>query len=242
MLALHAERSKRVEHDARIVGIEQVRDRRLAFGQRGQQQHAVGDALGAGQSNRAVSAGKRSKIEVVHDRVLFISGRDRRACGRHRGRGRLGPRRARCQCAARLARARKDGFERRAVCGNRSRRASVRAPPCRRRALRASAVRFAKQTSRHISGLDAAIRVKSRKPPAANENLSAASGRSKNLLDERVRQHVRQMAHRREHAVVLVCVHRSELQRRPRARVPRRVATSSSRFSGRGQSTTLRST
>lgn len=38
-----------------------------------------------------------------------------------------------------------------------------------------SAARFARQTSRHISGLDAAMRVKSRKPPAAYENFSSAS-------------------------------------------------------------------
>ncbi|KAG0162638.1 hypothetical protein DFQ30_001590, partial [Apophysomyces sp. BC1015] len=38
-----------------------------------------------------------------------------------------------------------------------------------------SASRFATQMSRHISGLDAAIRVKSRNPPPANDSFSAAS-------------------------------------------------------------------
>ena len=41
--------SQRIEHDARVVGIEQVVDRGLPVAQRGQQQHAVRDALRAGQ-------------------------------------------------------------------------------------------------------------------------------------------------------------------------------------------------
>ncbi len=48
-----------------------------------------------------------------------------------------------------------------------------------RRVRPAAPSRFARHTSRHISGLDAAMRVKSRNPPAAKENLSAASGASR---------------------------------------------------------------
>ena len=58
---------ERGEHHARVVGIEQVGDRGFAFGQRREQQHAVRNALRAGQPNRAGRTRKRSEIEVFHD-------------------------------------------------------------------------------------------------------------------------------------------------------------------------------
>ena len=55
--------AQRVEHHARVVGVQQVVHRGRALGQAGQQQHAVGDALGARQAHacrrrRAAAAGR----------------------------------------------------------------------------------------------------------------------------------------------------------------------------------------
>ena len=50
----HTERAQRVEHHAGVVGIEQRAHLRRAGSQRGEQQHAVGNALGAGQLHGAV--------------------------------------------------------------------------------------------------------------------------------------------------------------------------------------------
>ncbi|MCY1240214.1 hypothetical protein D9M72_530500 [compost metagenome] len=54
----HAERAQRLQHHAGVVGIEQIAHAGLARGQCGQQQHAVGDALGARQPDGAVGAGQ----------------------------------------------------------------------------------------------------------------------------------------------------------------------------------------
>jgi hypothetical protein len=47
-----AQLAQRLQHDARVVGVQQVVHLGAAFAQRGQQQHAVGDAFGAGQAHR----------------------------------------------------------------------------------------------------------------------------------------------------------------------------------------------
>ena len=62
----HAERAQRLEHALDVVGHEQIADVGLAFGKRGEQQHAVRDALRAGQTDRTGSAQHRGQIEKFH--------------------------------------------------------------------------------------------------------------------------------------------------------------------------------
>ncbi|MCY1556138.1 hypothetical protein D9M68_928630 [compost metagenome] len=53
-----------VEHHACVVGIEQIGDVRMAHAERGEQQHPVGDALGAGQADGAARAGQWRDVEM----------------------------------------------------------------------------------------------------------------------------------------------------------------------------------
>ena len=63
------------------------------------------------------------------------------------------------------------------------------------------------QMSRHITGLDAAMRVKSRKPGAGHCELSLGVGLHSDLRDQRKREQMRQMAYCREYVVVLFRCH-----------------------------------
>jgi hypothetical protein len=58
-----AERLEGGQHHAGVVGIEQVVHRRRAGGQAGQQQHAVGDALRAGQAHAAGGRAQGRDVE-----------------------------------------------------------------------------------------------------------------------------------------------------------------------------------
>ena len=49
---------QRVQHDAGVVGVQQIMQGGGALAQRRQQQHPVGDAFGAGQNNRAACGGE----------------------------------------------------------------------------------------------------------------------------------------------------------------------------------------
>src|SRR5207248_3376975 len=59
----HPEQAKRVDHDARVVGIEQAMDLSFAVGERGEQQHAVRDALRARQPHASGGAARRPQLE-----------------------------------------------------------------------------------------------------------------------------------------------------------------------------------
>ena len=60
-----AQRRQGRQHDEGVVGGEQVDDFRRAPGQRGQQQHAVGNAFRAGQTHRAFDVHHRLQIDMV---------------------------------------------------------------------------------------------------------------------------------------------------------------------------------
>ncbi len=61
-----AERPQRLEHALDIVRHEQVADVGLARGERGEQQHAIGDALRAGQAHGTSGAQHWGQIEKFH--------------------------------------------------------------------------------------------------------------------------------------------------------------------------------
>ena len=115
-----------------------------------QQQHAVGDALGAGQAHRAGSARQRGKVEITPSGSARPG---RRQANRARHRAARAPWRTRLRARRRRRPA--------------ARGAAPAARPGRHRVRASSAVRLARQMSRHISGWLLAMRVKSRKPPAA---------------------------------------------------------------------------
>src|SRR5213078_1702842 len=60
-----AQKLEGVQHHAGVVGIQQVLDARLAVRQRGEQQHAIGDALRSGQLHRALHPRDRTEIEEL---------------------------------------------------------------------------------------------------------------------------------------------------------------------------------
>ena len=109
------------------------------------------------------------------------------------------------------------------------------------RARPASASRLARQMSRHISGWLQAMRVKSRKPPAAKPNSCAAFGARRELVHQRIGEQVRQMAHRGEHAVVLLRRSCGTRVRRSTSQACSTAAHARGAFSGSGVSTTRRS-
>ena len=80
--------------------------------------------------------------------------------------------------------------------------AEHREPRAVRSSSSSSAARFCSAMSRHISGELAAMRVKSRKPPAAKPKSSAASARAAISETSANDKQVRQVAHGREDAVV----------------------------------------
>jgi hypothetical protein len=55
-----------IEHHERVVGVEQVTDFGRAFGQRGQQQHAVGNAFRTRQADGAGSPRQRGQGQAAH--------------------------------------------------------------------------------------------------------------------------------------------------------------------------------
>ena len=68
-LHIAAQRTQRLEHDARVVRLQRLVHQRAALGQRGQQQHAVGNALRSRQPHRAGGNAQRRNVEkgnVVH--------------------------------------------------------------------------------------------------------------------------------------------------------------------------------
>ncbi len=58
-----AQLAQGVEHDARVVGFQQVVHRGRALAQGCQQQHAIGDAFGAGQLHAALGRLERGEIK-----------------------------------------------------------------------------------------------------------------------------------------------------------------------------------
>ena len=66
--ALHAQRTQRFEHEARVVGIENIAHPCFAFSERRQQEHAIGNALRARQAHRAMHRRDGREIEVRHVR------------------------------------------------------------------------------------------------------------------------------------------------------------------------------
>ena len=96
-----------------------ARARRVAGGERGQQQRAIRDALRAGQRDRALGARPGREVEVSRGRAraAFIA-RSRPRARAARRRARAGAaREARAPRAPRARGAREHGFERRAVAG-----------------------------------------------------------------------------------------------------------------------------
>ncbi len=72
-----AELRQRGQHDPGVVGIEQIVDDGGAVAQRGQQQHTVGDALGARQRDLARRRCQRRKVQKfgrVHGRKRALTG------------------------------------------------------------------------------------------------------------------------------------------------------------------------
>ena len=161
-------------------------ERRVAVGERGQQQRAIGDALRAGQRDAAVGACDRCQ-----------SDRCRRCCFAIIEVPRIARSGAQPWTAARglmrvLARAGRQAasFARSAPGHPRERSGGqLRRPErqsrldfaeclAKRHAFRQQGSRFASAMSRHISGELAAMRVKSRKPPAASaEQLAGVVAR-----------------------------------------------------------------
>ena len=85
VVALHARRRaarSAVDHVARVVAEQHAVERRLAVGQRREQQRAVGDALRAGHAHRAVGRA-RQRLDRVH-RVAHV--RRRAPCAPRRAR------------------------------------------------------------------------------------------------------------------------------------------------------------
>ena len=60
-----AEFAQSIEHDAGVVRVQQVLQFGRALRQRSEQQHAVGNAFGAGQGDRAAGAVKRWYVKKV---------------------------------------------------------------------------------------------------------------------------------------------------------------------------------
>ena len=176
-----AQRRQRVEHHPGVVGVEQVVHRGRALREPGQQQHAVGDALAAGQPDRAGDAAQRRQVEVGdvehRDRV-------RRGLRVNAGRARFtsAPCRSR-RCAVRPS-ASWRGPRRERGSGPRAHRRSLRGSHARARrahggnAATASAPLrgWRRRMSRQVSGLLAAMRVKSRKPGPASDRKSRPAG------------------------------------------------------------------
>src|SRR5262249_46805783 len=150
---------KRIAHDARVVGIQDAVERRLAARERREEQRAVGDALRAGQPHAPCCA--------------FDFGKESRVHGYSVPAGRLGPaaQAVRVARASVISRSRPEASPR----SIRSRKTARRAPY--RSISASSASLFCIEMSRHICGELAAMRVKSRKPPAAKPRSSAAFSR-----------------------------------------------------------------
>lgn len=72
-----------LQHAVGIVGLKHAMNQGLAGGEGGEQQHAVGNAFGAGQGNRAAQGGARGEIEEFHDeyRLRAQEGEASTACG-----------------------------------------------------------------------------------------------------------------------------------------------------------------
>src|SRR6185295_8801962 len=138
---LRAQFLQRLAHHPRVVGVEEARDLGLAFGERREEQHAVGDALRAGQAHRAARAARGLQLE------------DFSHCSR-------------------AARASAKSFSSAAGSSSSALTSSIFFE--NREISRNSWSLFAAQMSRHISGWLEAMRVKSRKPPAANEKSCSA--------------------------------------------------------------------
>ena len=77
----HAQRRERVEHAVGVVGLEQALHAGAALRQRGEQQHAVADALGTRQRHRAVRVRGRRQDEVGRRHRYSASGTAGRAEG-----------------------------------------------------------------------------------------------------------------------------------------------------------------
>src|SRR5262249_45406074 len=73
-LDLHAERLKRRAHYTRVLGVEDALERGDTFGERGEQQRAVGDALRPGQADAARGIGGMGEEKGFH-RYSFDAGR-----------------------------------------------------------------------------------------------------------------------------------------------------------------------
>src|SRR5581483_6250023 len=148
------ERLERLQHAFGVVRNQEVLDSGRPLAQSGEQQGAVGDALRPRQAHRAGGAVQGSEIEMV-GRVhgVFRNHASRAARADSNIRCNACPSPA-CNCAVTSA----SDF----------RNASMSAT---------SASALAIQMSRHISAELPAMRVKSRKPLAANENSSSASVR-----------------------------------------------------------------
>ena len=151
------------------------------LGERGQQQHAVGDALRAGQADRAGGAARPVPDRGVMHASLVLA------------RAASAPVRAARASVEQL-------LERRAVAGLEQLADGLELRLVAMRFSASSASRFATQMSRHISGELEAMRVKSRNPPAAKPNSSRRVVAPGDLVHQREREQVRQMAHRGEHA------------------------------------------
>ena len=66
---------ERGQHHGGVVRGQQVMHHGFALAQGGQQQHAVGNAFGAGQANRSVRAGQRGnveKLDVKHEPSILM--------------------------------------------------------------------------------------------------------------------------------------------------------------------------
>ncbi|MNI44030.1 hypothetical protein D3C73_983810 [compost metagenome] len=61
---LHAQLAQRAQHDARIVGIQQPGNGGGALGNRRQQQHAIGNALGTRQGHHALRLPHARQVQI----------------------------------------------------------------------------------------------------------------------------------------------------------------------------------
>jgi hypothetical protein len=66
VLPVDAQLAQRAQHDLGVVGFEHVAHPRLAARERGEQQHAVGDALRPRERNAPADAPDRLQLEMVH--------------------------------------------------------------------------------------------------------------------------------------------------------------------------------
>ncbi len=64
----HTETLQRLAHDARVLGVEKPAGLRLARGERGEQQHAVREALGARQAHGTARPARGFQLEDVSHR------------------------------------------------------------------------------------------------------------------------------------------------------------------------------